>query len=533
MAGPRDHFRAARTVVKVIAVNHAAAPPLLYPLFADLVGRAVLVVGGGAVAARKVDALIGTGATIRIGAPQLTPALAERVARHALDHLPGRFDPAWLDAVWLVIAATDDAPLNAEIAAAATQRRVFVNVVDDAERSSFQVPAVVDRAPLRIAISSGGGAPMLATLLRERIERLLDPAWGALAALLTRRRAAIRDRHQALGARRGVYRRLLDGDLLALLRAGRVDEAEAALDRAIAAPDAAAGRVALVGAGPGDPGLLTLRALRVLNEADVIVHDRLVAPAVLDLARRDAERIDVGKQGGGHAVAQTRIHQILLEHARAGRRVVRLKGGDPFVFGRGGEELQFLRAHAIAYEVVPGITAALACAAYAGIPLTHRDHAQSLRLLTAHCKDSLDTLDWPALAAERQTLALYMAGLELDTLRERLIAHGRDPRTPFALIENGSRPEQRVICGELTDLPALARRHALRSPSLLILGEVAALAPSLAWYGRPVLDERSRREVVPDTPAVAASAAVGRVLETDAAGLRIAAHPQPPFVAAA
>lgn len=508
----------------MVAAMNEPFPSALYPLFADLRGRTVLVVGGGTVASRKIDALIGTGAAIRVAAPQLTPALAGRVARRELIHLTGRFDPAWLDAVWLVIAATDDAPLNAEIAAAATQRRVFVNVVDDAERSSFQVPALVDRAPLQIAISSGGGAPMLATMLRERLERLLDPALGPLAALLARRRAAIRGRHRTLGARRCLYRRLLDGELLALLRAGRTDQAEAALDRAIAAPaSAASGRVALVGAGPGDPGLLTLRALRVLNEADVIVHDRLVAPAVLELARRDAERIDVGKQGGGHAVAQARIHQILLEHARAGRRVVRLKGGDPFVFGRGGEELEFLRGHAIAYEVVPGITAALACAAYAGIPLTHRDHAQSLRLLTAHCKDSLDTLDWPALAAERQTLALYMAGLELDTLRERLLAHGRDPRTPFALIENGSRPEQRVICGELADLPALARHHALRSPSLLILGEVAALAPALAWFGTPVVDARAERMPPGDA----------QTLDAEGRDTRPAPHPRPPLIAAA
>ncbi|HUD43425.1 MAG TPA: siroheme synthase CysG [Dokdonella sp.] len=505
-------------------MNDAAPPPTLYPLFADLRGRTVLVVGGGAVATRKIDALLRTGAAIRVGAPRLTPALAARAAGGELVHLPGRFEPAWLDAVWLVIAATDDAALNATIAAAATQRRVFVNVVDDAGHSSFQVPAVVDRAPLQIAVSSGGGAPMLATLLRERLERLLDPALGPLAALLARRRGAIRERHGTPGTRRGVYRRLLDGELLALLRAGREREAEAALERMIAAPSAAAaGRVALVGAGPGDPGLLTLRALRVLNEADVIVHDRLVAPAVLELARRDAERIDVGKQGGGRAVTQARIHQILLEHARAGRRVVRLKGGDPFVFGRGGEELEFLRGHAIAYEVVPGITAALACAAYAGIPLTHRDHAQSLRLLTAHCKDSLDTLDWPALAAERQTLALYMAGLELDTLRERLLAHGRDPRTPFALIENGSRPGQRVICGELADLPALARRHALRSPSLLILGEVAALAPSLAWFGAPVVDERAHGAPPADAP----------VLDAARHDTRRAPHPHPPLVAAA
>jgi uroporphyrin-III C-methyltransferase/precorrin-2 dehydrogenase/sirohydrochlorin ferrochelatase len=243
------------------------------------------------------------------------------------------------------------------------------------------------------------------------------------------------------------------------------------------------GSVALVGAGPGDPGLLTLRALRLLNQADVILHDRLVGKEILALARRDAEFIEVGKQAGNHHTTQHRIHELLLEHARAGRRVVRLKGGDPFVFGRGGEELEFLRGHDIAYEVVPGITAALACAAYAGVPLTHRDHAQSVRLLTAHCQSSTDSLDWRALAQEKQTLAIYMGVAELDRLRANLLEHGRSPNTRFALIENGSRPEQRVIVGSLDELPQLARRHAVVSPALLILGEVAALAEKLLWFG--------------------------------------------------
>ncbi len=243
------------------------------------------------------------------------------------------------------------------------------------------------------------------------------------------------------------------------------------------------GSVTLVGAGPGDPGLLTGNALHALRQADVVLHDRLVSAAILQLIPTGTERIAVGKSADGHSVAQEQIHALLLEHARRGRRVVRLKGGDPFVFGRGGEELEYLRAHGVDYAVVPGITAALACAAYAGIPLTHRDHAQSLRLVTAHCKASLDTLDWTALAQERQTLAVYMGVAGLDTVRTRLLAAGRAAGTPFALVENGSRAEQRVVRGTLADLPDTARAHAVRAPALLILGEVAALADTLHWFG--------------------------------------------------
>jgi uroporphyrin-III C-methyltransferase/precorrin-2 dehydrogenase/sirohydrochlorin ferrochelatase len=365
---------------------------------------------------------------------------------------------------------------------------MFANVVDDAELSSFHVPAVVDRAPLQIAISSGGAAPMLARLLRERLETVLDAALGPLAALAARFRTRIRARYPEPAARRRFYSSLFAGAVVDLLRKGQPALAEAALDAALRAPAApAAGSVVLVGAGPGDPGLLTLTALRALNEADVILHDRLVGDGVLALARRDATLIEVGKTGGGHSTAQERIHALLLEHARAGRRVVRLKGGDPFVFGRGGEELEFLRAHAIAYEVVPGITAALACDAYAGVPLTHRDHAQSVRFVTAHCRDSLDTLDWNALAQERQTLAVYMGVAGLDHLRERLLAHGRAAATPFALVENGSRESQRVVTGTLGRLPDVANAHKVCSPALLILGEVAALAETLHWYGAPPL----------------------------------------------
>jgi uroporphyrin-III C-methyltransferase/precorrin-2 dehydrogenase/sirohydrochlorin ferrochelatase len=460
----------------------------LYPLFADLRSRAVLVVGGGAVAERKAARLLAAGAQVTIGAPELNAGLREKAARGVVRHLRGHFEPRWLDEAWLVVAATGDAQVNRRVAECAEERRVLVNVVDDAVLSSFHVPAVVERAPLVVAISSGGAAPALASHVRGRIEALLEPSLGALAALAQRWRGRLRERLPDAAARRRFFERCLLGPVADLLRRGRADAAEVELARALAGPAAAAqGSVVLVGAGPGDPGLLTLAALRALGTADVILHDRLVSAEVLALARRDAEAVDVGKRVGGHRGQQDAIHALMLEHARAGRRVVRLKSGDPFVFGRGGEELEFLRAHGVAYEVVPGITAALACAAYAGVPLTHREHAQSARLVTAHCRDSLDTLDWPALAAERQTLAVYMGVAGLETLRARLLEHGRAPGTPFALVENGSRRGQRVVTGTLAQLPERARAHAVQAPALLILGEVAALAQHLHWFGAPPL----------------------------------------------
>ncbi|CAB3847503.1 Siroheme synthase [Achromobacter mucicolens] len=458
----------------------------LFPIFADLTDRLVLVVGGGAVAERKTLALLEASANVVVGAPALTPALAALVSEGRVRHLPGTFNPDWLQDVWLVVAATDDRTVNAAVSQAAEARRIFSNVVDDPELSSFQVPSIVDRSPVIVAISSSGVAPVLARRIRERIESLFDHTLGQLAGLAAVYRKRIRASHPDLGARRRFYDWLLDGPVAGFLRQQQPAQAEAALADALAAPIAPAqGSVVLVGAGPGDPGLLTLKALRALNEADVILYDRLVSDEVMSLARRDAERVPVGKlPGENHHATQARIHGLLVEYAQAGRRVVRLKGGDAFIFGRGGEELEFLRAHGVRYEVVPGITAALACAAYAGIPLTHREHAQSVRLITAHCREDEDNLDWPALAREKQTLAFYMGVGQLDLLTQRLLRHGRSPDTPFALIENGSRPEQRVVSGRLAQLPELARDHAVRSPALLIVGEVAGLAPQLHWFGQ-------------------------------------------------
>jgi uroporphyrin-III C-methyltransferase/precorrin-2 dehydrogenase/sirohydrochlorin ferrochelatase len=452
-----------------------------FPLFADLHGRRVLVVGGGAVAERKVRLLLEAGAQVLLVAPEVTdwlqsnPAIEIRRDRFSAEHFAG---------VVLAIAATDDPSVNAAVAATGRERNVLVNVVDVSELSSFIVPAIVDRSPLVIAISTGGVAPVLARLVRERLESLVDGSFGQLARLLERWRSRIKGSLPDVNARRRFYETVLRGPVATLVRNQDPQGAERELERTLAGANAPRrGSVVLVGAGPGDAGLLTLNALRALQEADVILHDRLVSDEVLNLARRDADRICVGKSARGHSVPQHRIHELLLEHARQGRRVVRLKGGDPFIFGRGGEELEHLRQNGIPFEVVPGITAAVACGAYAGIPLTHREHAQSVRFVTAHCGESIDTLDWPALAQERQTVALYMCVAGLAAIRDRLVQYGRAPSTPVAIVENGSSAAQRVVLATLAEIEDAGLAAAVTSPALVIVGEVAALAEKLHWFG--------------------------------------------------
>ena len=473
-----------------------------FPLFADLQGRTAVVVGAGLVAERKIALLRAAGAQVIVSARAAHPQVLARAQTGDIELRLGEFDPALLDEAWLVIAATNDRTQNQQVADAATARRLFCNVVDDPSLSSVQVPAIVDRAPLTIAISSGGTAPVIARRLRERIESLFDPALGALAALAGHKRAQIRAARPDLRPRREFYDWLLDGPVLGALRRGRTDEAETLLDQALTAhTPPPAGKVLLVGAGPGDPGLLTLRGLRALNEADVILSDRLVSPAVLALARRDAQVIDVGKAPGGpHESTQARIHALMVSHARQGRCVVRLKGGDPMIFGRGGEELQHLKRHGIAYEVVPGITAALACGAYAGIPLTHRDHVQSLTLATAHPQAGAADPDTPS----GQTTQVYYMGVErLPALRARLLAEGHAPELPCALVENGSRPEQRTLHATLDSVVTQAQAHAIRSPALIVVGETAALGMDLAWFGQTLNARTADRE---EQAALAASA---------------------------
>lgn len=497
-----------------------------FPIFADLRGRRVLIVGGGEVAARKVDLLLEAGAHVVVVAPALIDGLQGLAREGRIEWLAGRFEPVQLEGMVLAIAATGDAVVNAQVAAVGRERSLLVNVVDDADRSGFIVPSIVDRSPLVVAVSTGGAAPVLARLVREQIEALLDDSIGSLAALLGRWRARIKAAVPRVAPRRRFYAAVVRGEVARLSRAGRPAAAEQRLaellarrgdeastrscanridhptdpvdlaasgDESSVFGDTGRGSVVLVGAGPGDPGLLTLNALRALQEADVILHDRLVSGGVLALGRRDAVRVAVGKAGRGPSVPQERIHALMLEHASAGRRVVRLKGGDPFIFGRGGEELEFLRAHGIAFEVVPGITAAAACGAYAGIPLTHREHAQSVRFVTAQGALPSSAQDWARLAQERQTLAFYMGVAALPGIAARLVEHGLDPATPVAIIENGSRPEQRVTLACLADLDDVARHEAVRAPALVIVGEVAALARELHWFGAPPRQWRALR----------------------------------------
>ena len=453
------------------------------PIFCRLDNKPVLLVGGGEVAERKARLLLDAGAQLTVVAPDLDPELAELAANGSIEWLAGEFAPAQLAGKWLVVAATDRREVNALVYQSANQARIFANVVDDPKRSSFIMPSIIDRSPLMVAISSGGKAPVLARLLREKLEALLPQHLGAVAAFAGSLRERVKARFASMGERRRFWERLLGADRLGqALARGDGASAHQLADSLFAEESQTGGEVVLVGAGPGDPGLLTLHALRQMQQADVVVYDRLVSDDVMALVRRDAKRIFVGKQAGNHCVPQEGINQLLLDEAKKGQRVVRLKGGDPFIFGRGGEELETLVGSGIGFQVVPGITAASGCAAYAGIPLTHRDHAQSVRFVTAHGKGGAQDLDWPLLAKDKQTLVFYMGLSSCAVIREQLLAHGKQGNTPVALIERGTQPSQRVIRGTLDQLPELA--IGVESPALIMVGSVVTLADKLAWFGQ-------------------------------------------------
>jgi len=471
------------------AVAHVASHPLTLrtpaldylPLFARLGGRPCLVVGAGEVGLRKARTLLAAGAQVTVVAPAACEALASLAAAGKLCWRRGTFDPVLVEGQLLVIAATGRPDVDAQVQQAANRAGRLVNVVDDAARCSYIFPAIVDRSPIVVAISSGGTAPVLARLLRERLEALLPASLGRLAALAGRWRGRVGRQALSFVRRRRYWERVLDGDIASLVHAGREVEAEQAMARALDEADAG-GCVYLVGAGPGDPGLLTLRALQVMQRADVILHDRLVSPGILALARRDARLVSVGKQPGGRAHDQAAINARLVAEAREGRRVCRLKGGDPFVFGRGGEELEALHAAGVAFEVVPGITAAVGCAAYAGVPLTHRDHNSAVTLVTAHCRESVECLDWAELARPGHMLAVYMGVGQVPRIREALLSHGRAAATPVAFVENGTTRRQRVVRSTLGSMHADAARERVAAPAMLFIGEGAALAGTLGWF---------------------------------------------------
>jgi len=453
------------------------------PLFHNLRGARVLVVGGGEIALRKSRLLADAGAVLRVVAPQIGAELHELIDSSGGEELLRGYSEADLDGCVLIIAATDDEPLNAQVSADARQRGVPVNVVDAPALCSVIFPAIVDRSPLVIAVSSGGDAPVLARLIRAKMESWIPPTYGHLAGLAARFRHQVKNLFPNVQQRRAFWEDVFQGPIADRQLAGQGAEAERLLQAKIdgEAP-AATGEVYLVGAGPGDPDLLTFKALRLMQQADVVLYDRLVAPAILELCRRDADRIYVGKQRADHAVPQDQINQQLVALARQGKRVVRLKGGDPFIFGRGGEEIEELAAHGIPFQVVPGITAASGCAAYAGIPLTHRDYAQSVRFVTGHLKNNTTDLPWKDLVSPAQTLVFYMGLIGLPIICSELIRHGRGADTPAALIQQGTTSNQRVFTGTLANLPQLVAEHEVHAPTLVIVGEVVTLRDKLKWF---------------------------------------------------
>jgi uroporphyrin-III C-methyltransferase/precorrin-2 dehydrogenase/sirohydrochlorin ferrochelatase len=461
------------------------------PLFLEIKGRPVLVVGGGEAAARRVETALKAGGRVTAVAIEAGPALKDIAKQDGVDLQEREFRPADLEGRVLVFVATEDEDLNGSVSALAQDAGIPVNVADRLSLCTFIMPAVIDRSPILVAVSSGGEAPILSRVLRARLETFVPTGLGRLARFA----GAIRDRVQAAvpagTGRRRFWEDFIDGPIAEYILAGQEDAArnlldetlnEAVEDRKSGQLSNSEGEVYLVGSGPGDPDLLTFRALRLMQRADVVLHDRLVPADILDLVRRDAERVFVGKKPGDQALRQEQISGLMIDLARQGKRVLRLKSGDPFVFGRGGEEIEALSSKGIPFQVVPGITAANGCASYAGIPLTHRDHAQSCMFVTGHMKDERLDLNWQAIVQPRQTLVVYMGLRSLPEFTEKLIAHGADQTTPAAIIDKGTRDQQQVITGALDRLAVLAAEAKLGGPATIIIGTVVTLRDKLSWF---------------------------------------------------
>lgn len=459
-----------------------------YPAFLNLKDKPCLVVGGGKVARRKVKILLTAQAKIVIIAPQLSQEMADLTAQcpTQVTHLSKTFADDDIDQYKprLIIAATDQRQVNARIAELAHERAIWVNVADDPQASSFIVPSIVDRSPVTIAVSTGGASPVLARQLRMKLETLIPASTGKLAAITEAYREQVKQHFPAAQQRKHFWDKALRGQFAELVYMGNEAAARQHLDDRLAqaADRPEVGEVYLVGAGPGDPDLLTFRAARLMLQADVILYDRLVARSILDMTNQAAERIYVGKRKASHAVPQDKINDLLVELAQQGKRVLRLKGGDPFIFGRGGEEIETLAENGIPFQVVPGITAASGCSSYAGIPLTHRDYAQSCTFATGHLKNDTIDLDWEKLAQPNQTVVFYMGLTGLPVISDELIKHGVAADMPAALIEQGTTRNQRVHIGTLKTLPQLAKERNVRAPTLTIVGEVVRLHEKLHWY---------------------------------------------------
>lgn len=456
------------------------------PIFLTVDKLPCLIVGGGPIAARKARPLLQAGAKVTVVSPTLVPQLQHFLNTKEIAHSKRKFYRADLTDIQLVIAATDDPAVNTEIADLAKEMRVLCNVADKPNAGNFSLPSIVNRDPLLVAISSSGTSPVLSRILKTRLEAFIPKNYGALAKFAGEFRSEVKEKISSLKTRRQFWESALSGAVAELVLNGREAEAKAelkgAIDIATQRQDTTVkGEVYLVGAGPGNPDLLTFRALRLIQQADVVLHDRLVAPAIVNLCRESAERVYVGKRRADHSMPQTDINQTLINYAKQGKRVLRLKGGDPFIFGRGGEEIESLAEHNIPFQVVPGITAASGCASYAGIPLTHRDHAQSCTFFTGHLKDGSVDLPWDTLTDTGQTLVCYMGLVGLPVICSQLIEHGMAADTPAALIERGTTTEQKVHIGTVTTLPSIISGQKVTAPTLIIIGSVVTLHKQLSW----------------------------------------------------
>lgn len=455
-----------------------------FPVFFDLHGKRVLVVGGGEVAARKVSLLHRAGAEVMVVSPELCESLQNRVANNEISHEARNFEDTDIEASALIVAGTGDQAVNKHVSDLAHANCIPVNVVDQPALCSFIVPSIIDRSPVQVAVSTGGASPVLARLLRARLETLIPAAYGRLASLMDEFREKVKEKLTDEGKRRRFWEDVAQGAIAEQIFAGKEEAAREAMHNAVDAAQVAEdrGEVYLVGAGPGDPDLLTFRALRLLQQADVIVYDRLVSAEILDMARRDADLVYVGKERDKHTLPQEDINLLLARIAKKGKRVLRLKGGDPFIFGRGGEEIETLMQEGVRFQIVPGITAAAGAASYAGIPLTHRDYAQSVTFVTGHLKDGSMNLNWPALAQPNQTLVVYMGLLGVKTLCAKLIEHGLPADKPMALVQKATTRDQKVLVGTLGTMPELLDQTTVKPPTLIIVGDVVTLQKKLSWF---------------------------------------------------
>ena len=458
----------------------------LLPIFLNIKNKKCVVVGGGEVAFRKATLLLRAGADLNIVAPVLSDELRKLCVDTDCAITAREFEEADINNAVLVVAATDDLKTNERVSVIASTLNIPVNVVDQPHLCSFIMPSIVDRSPIVVAISSGGSSPILTRKLKELNEAMIPGRIDKLAELLGSFRGRVKSEINDFSARIRFWENVLDSEIPELVYNGQDDEARSALDNWLTNPqnDRVGGEVYLVGAGPGDPDLLTLRALRLMHKADVVLYDRLVSPEVLLKLRPDAQKIYVGKRSADHPVPQETINEMLVRLAKEGNRVLRLKGGDPFIFGRGGEELESLAAAGIPFQVVPGITAASGCASYAGIPLTHRDYSQSVRFLTGHTKDGRVPLEWELLVKEQQTLVFYMGLAGLPDICDQLLKHGMSSSTPVAVIQQGTTQTQKVVVGNLDRIADLAVEKEIQAPTIIIIGEVVKLQESLSWFNR-------------------------------------------------